>query len=406
LAVALAAVSAAAAGKHAHRGFRVLSTASQINAVPAPASPAEADKGNKQTPFEAMTAGTTFKMPNYHHADSLSAATDGYLDWFVVIYWGAWIMVVVLVELVTHLNGGIPVTHAHVDDIVSVMSAPSVLDGKRSPSPGADDDTPSPRSPPERLALKKSLSLLDEDDDPQGVRVDLAPNMWTLSVVSARGMARKRSNRDNILSPKLVFVGAIAMGLLQIFTLFLVVYDVDPSASPYTTTPSAAWKTSPFTVNAMKFVMVFFLGMSVVAEAGDAYDNYIIGMGVNIEELLIHKFFVLFIPLFHYIITLVVILAGVSVILSCQAVPEILYNSMAILFITQVDELFWGFFERTFDIEADWSVYRNESHIPEVELLKKCIIMFPMLWGFCLLGRAWYRDQMPALIVRVLAKPG
>merc|ERR1740130_929897 len=153
----------------------------------------------------------------------------------------------------------------------------------------------------------------------------------------------------------------------------------------------------------MKVVMVFFLGMYVVSEAADAYDNYVLGVALKPEALHIHRFFVLFIPFFHYFITLSVILAGGSVVLSCQDVPNILYNSMAILFITRVDELFWGFFERTFDIEADWKAEINESGVAEVKLIKKFIIMFPMLWGFCLLGRAWYRDQMPALVVRVLA---
>jgi len=202
---------------------------------------------------------------------------------------------------------------------------------------------------------------------------------------------------------KLVFTAAVLMGLIQLLTLFLVVYDIDPAANPYTVKPGAPWKTSPLTVNCMKVVMTFFLGMYVVSEAADAYDNFILGMAIKGKELLIHWSCVLFIPIYHYLITLTVILAGVSVVLSCQDVPNILYNSMAILFITRVDELFWGFFERAFDIEADWKAEINVSDVAEVKLIKKFIIMFPMLWGFCLLGRAWYRDQMPAFVVRVLA---
>lgn len=231
--------------------------------------------------------------------------------------------------------------------------------------------------------------------------ITLPPNMWTLNVVCALGQATDR--KGNILNPMFVFTAGIAMGLLQLFVLFLVVYDIDPSATPYTEKPAAPWKTSPLTVNCMKFVMVFFLGMSVVAEAGDAYDNFIVGVGVDKRDLLTRRFNVLFIPAFHYFITMSVILAGVSVILSCQAVPDILYNSMAIVFITQVDELFWNFISQTFEVEAEWQVMICESQMSEAQLLKKCIVMFPMLWGFCLLGRAWYRDQMPALIVRVIA---
>jgi len=390
LAVWLALLRDATAGQQVHTeraGFgRALRTqaAPTLSAHSLAAEPAAESPTKGRDPKAAHNATFPhFKMPSYNHADSLGALTDGYLDWFVVIYWGIVLLFLLLVDLMTHLNDGVnPITHHASDRAVT------------------KEDGGSPIQPE---TLPKSQSLLSETSvflaDGPGKTKDLMPNMWALNLVASHGKALDRNGRT--LSPRVVFVAAIGMGLLQILTLFLVVYDLDPGASPYTHVPGAPWKTSPLTVNTMKVVMVFFLGMYVVSEAADSYDNYLLGLGLKAESLLVHRFFVLIIPVLHYFITLCVILAGVSVVLSCQDVPDILYSAMAILFITRVDELFWGFFERTFDIHAEWKIQLHESDIAEVQLFKKCIIMFPMLWGFCLLGRAWYRAQMPALVVRV-----
>lgn len=378
----------AATSKHIDYSFRILDTQwthpGKAEAKEKTDAKAQSAKASVWTP----PAAAKFKMPHYRHADSLSAATDGFLDWFVVCYWGTIIAFVVGVEVFMARNPDI-----------YFLSTPRKHESK--------EGTQETQQSGGNGRMHKSMSLLAGDSVDtadmlgEAKEKELAPNIFSLSLVSSRGLAK--SKNGNILSPKLVFVAAVLMGLIQLFTLFLVVYDIDPAANPYTETPGAPWKTSPFTVNCMKVLMVFFLGMYVVSEAADAYDNFILGVALKGKELLVHWAFVVFIPLYHYLITLTVILAGVSVILSCQDVCNILYNSMAILFITRVDELFWGFFERTFDIEADWKAEINESDVTEVQVIKKCIIMFPMLWGFCLLGRAWYRDQMPALGVRVLA---
>jgi len=401
LVVALAVLRVATAGQQAHHGFnqalRIQAATSKDSESPTKVEdpPAKSKKQAKKSTDNQVSDWTNaipnqkavFKMPDYHHADSLSAATDGFLDWFVVCYWGTILLVIVAVEFSMPFWTG---------------TTPRKQSSKEGDQEG-DEEGEQERG----RGMHKTVSILAGDHPSAGDMLGsprdkmLAPNIFSLSLVAARGEAK--DGKGNILSPVLVFVASVAMGLLQLLTLFLVVYDIDPAASPYTAKPGAPWKTSPLTVNCMKVVMTFFLGMYVVSEAADAYDNFILGVAIRKGKLLIHWSFVVFIPIYHYFITLTVILAGVSVVLSCQDVPNILYNSMAILFITRVDELFWGFFERTFDIEAEWKAQINDSDVAEVQLVKKCIIMFPMLWGFCLLGRAWYRDQMPALVVRVLA---
>lgn len=391
-AAVLAVIRLAAAAQQGHevsqqlgRGLRI--AASSSLAAHSGAPPAKDSKTDVQ-----------FKMPTYHHADSVSIATNGFLDWFVLIYWGSIVLFLVIAELATHLNGGVPLTHTQQTEISEETSLPRTWNAAQTQSQPPFGGVASAPSRP--LLLKRNTSSLLYDaygrrpTDSSGRSKDLAPNVWALNLVASRGAALDR--KGNVLSPKLVFLAGILMGFVQLLTLFLVVYDIDPAASAYTMKPSDPWKESPLTVNCMKVIMTFFLGMYVVSEAADAYDNLIIGLGVKDEELLVHRFFVLFTPCFHYLITLSVIFCGVSVVLSCQDVPNILYNSMAILFITQVDELFWGFFQRTFSIDADWSVSIRESEVSEIQLLKKCLIMFPMFWGFGLLGRSWYRGQMPA----------
>lgn len=409
LALVAIALRGVAGGKPTHGGLRQLNQAALlIQAAPkqgiitAPA-PEAAPKAQDQEKAP-KNAAAAFKIKPFVHADALSRATNGYLDWFLVGYWGCWLVVVLLFVAARHWNQytGILMTPRH-------PSAGSASDGTDSGNPAHDGsgsastqeaDGTKPETPKIQRSLTAQSLLLGNEDSPMK-EITLGSNFWTLNVVSALGQAKDR--QGNLLSPITVLTAAIFMGLLQIFTLCLVVYDIDPSAIPYTVTPSSPWKTCPFTVNCMKFVMVFFLGMSVVAEAGDSYDNLVIALGVDSAKLRLHKRYVVSMPIFHYLITMAVILAGVSVILSCQAVPDILYNSMAILFITQVDELFWNFWERIFEIDANWTVAINESAFPEAQILKKCIIFFPMVLAYGFLGRAWYRDQMPALLVSILA---
>jgi hypothetical protein len=342
---------------------------------------------------EDLPTGLDFKMPKVSYADRVAAWTDGFLDLFVLCYWGTILVFIAISELVGHFRGRAAQLRPSATSLSASMSVDRIRALRKSQLQENIPATPA-------AGRTKGGKVDDDEDDPDD-KLDLSPNFWTFNVVAARGLAYDK--KGDSLSPAIVCLGAILMGLLQLFTLFLIVYDIDPAAAPYTQKPAAAWKESPLTVNCMKVCMTFFLGMSVVAEAGDAYDEFIIGMSV--KDLEVSRVRVVAIPLFHYTITLAVVVAGVSVVLSCQAVPDILFNSMAVLFITQVDELFWGFFERTFDVDAQWYVKReNLGKVAESELMKRCIIMFPMMWGFSLLGRAWYRNQMPMMAMRMMAK--
>jgi hypothetical protein len=353
--------------------------------------------------------------PDFHAVDSLAEATGGWLDWFLVIYWLSVIAVLALFELVTYVRGtswiNMSPDQVSKNAIQRGKSTATVGQGRsyRSMSlSGSPSEGGSQQKSDSKLGEKQvSLDLPGFGSEDAGVAPgnELHENFWALNLIASIGNAR--DVQGGTISPWLIFWGAIFMGMIQSVTLLTVMYDIDPAAKPYTEIPTAPWKESALTVNLMKFIMVFYLGLSVVAEAGDAHDNATSAWHVDEELLLIPRSFVLFIPVFHYLVTLNVIMAGTSVILSCQAVPEILACAMAILFITQVDELLWYFFQKTFDVYVDdeWRVpMPDESETKESldknekkwKLAKKVVILFPMAWGFCLLGRAWYRKQMPA----------
>merc|ERR1711977_605143 len=122
-------------------------------------------------------------------------------------------------------------------------------------------------------------------------------------------------------------------GFLQVFTVFLIVHDLDPTAAPVTTHPSSPWVKRPWTVNCMKWIMVTFLTVGLTNEAFQAAQIFKASLKVSAARLTVPRLLPLFMPAFQYCVLLGVVWGGVSVILSCQATPDILFNSLAITFI-------------------------------------------------------------------------
>jgi hypothetical protein len=189
------------------------------------------------------------------------------------------------------------------------------------------------------------------------------------------------------------------MGLMQLSALAFILEGIDPHASPWTTTPSAHWVESGTSVNCMKFIMVSFLGLSVTTEASGCYRNCVSAAQHKPEE---EKDsspinFAILVPCFHYLITLGTVLGGVAVVLSCQQTPSILYNSLAILFITQVDEVVYKYCNEMFGLKVDWVIPVPITDVSEWKpmLMRQVVVAVPMLWAYALLGRAWYTNTMP-----------
>lgn len=237
-------------------------------------------------------------------------------------------------------------------------------------------------------------------DNDLGPADTLAKNIWSLNLVAALGQAKYPSGRT--IHPKLVLLVSLFMATLQVFALFLVVDSVDPSAHPITTVPTTPWKTAQhaWTVNSMKWVMVTFLGMSVVSEAGDAQKVFINALMVERHRLRTSRWHPMMTAGLHYVINIGVVIVGVSVILACQDVPSILYNSLAITFINRFDDTTHEFMEKVFGIDCDFEVrYAVWDEPVWLEVFESFVVLLPCLWAFFLIGRAWCNDEMPSVLL-------
>lgn len=235
----------------------------------------------------------------------------------------------------------------------------------------------------------------------------LAESMWTLCLVASLGQAKwKRAvfrKRDWPIPAPIIASGSVIMGCSQFWALALIVHDLNPAAKPITEVPSTDWKTEPWTVNSMKWLMCLYICVSAVGEAVEAKKFLAACFVVNHHRLKCSRIVPVCCAIFQYVVVLFVIWAGISATLSLHSVPEILYSSMAILFILNIDEIVYKFCAELFDIDADFQVVRP-SHSCElehgsfplsVEIVFKFFVVLPLLWGIFVLARAWRTNIMP-----------
>merc|ERR1719463_910011 len=102
--------------------------------------------------------------------------------------------------------------------------------------------------------------------------------------------------------------------------------------------------------------MITLLTMGLTSEAAQCESVFKAAYLVPAKHLTISRCLPMMMPVVQYLIIAGVVWGGVSVILSCQAVPDILYNSLAITFIVGVDELFYEFFSKILDLESEFEV--------------------------------------------------
>mmetsp|Transcript_7907 Transcript_7907/g.23461 ORF Transcript_7907/g.23461 Transcript_7907/m.23461 type:complete len:433 (-) Transcript_7907:226-1524(-) len=188
--------------------------------------------------------------------------------------------------------------------------------------------------------------------------VELPGNMWTLNLVSAISQAKIGKH---FVNGYLTCFLTLGMASLQIFALFLVVHDINPDATPVTTVPKDSWIEGGWSVNTMKWLMVTFMCLLMVTEAGEFRDNVTCILETNSHRLNVSRLFLASICSFQYIIMLFVIWGGVAAVLSFQSVPDILYSSMSITYISKVDEAFYIMLMQLLDVEADFVVVHGRK---------------------------------------------
>lgn len=269
--------------------------------------------------------------------------------------------------------------------------------------------------------------------DPNAVFTEreLTRNLWVFYLIVACGQAKVPYMQR--IPVHCVGALAITMGCLQMFTVYLIVHDINPVAAPVTTMEAVSkvspWKESAWSVNSMKWIQVIFITTALVKEIGQGMHLFSAGLTIAGSRLKVPRFSVLFMAVMQYTVTMAVLYGGVSIILSFQAVPDIIYSSMAITFIANVDDTLYEFCEQVFDIDADFVVDHSQTEMdsagtefeggmssrssnwarhcagPE-ELpawygpFRKAVVLFPCLFAFWLIGRAWHTDTNPVVDVR------
>jgi len=254
----------------------------------------------------------------------------------------------------------------------------------------------------------------EDDDDDEGE--ELPHNTWALILIASIGQAKFSNGRP--IPAWLVCIVAVFMGAIQLAALFLMCHDLDPTSEPLTVQPSTPYG-SVWTVNSMKVIMTIFMVVALVSEAGQCQKVFCQGLAVHESRLTAPRWVPLLSSFAQYIIAMAVVWAGVSVILSFQAVPDIIYSSMSIMCISNVDEMFFECMDAVLGIEADFVVKPNtcekikcrKGSVEEIAMkaegdfhydlpgsvnfVMKFLLAFPVLFGVFLFLRAWYTGFMP-----------
>jgi len=246
----------------------------------------------------------------------------------------------------------------------------------------------------------------EDEGDPLSVEVD--ENMWALVLVVALGNAKTRNGY--VIPFGLVVFMALFMGCLQMAALAFIMRDVDPLADTMTRTPSSPHG-SVMSVNAMKVVMAVIMLTAITGEAGQCQKIW--QMTLCAKELRVPNWIPQSVAIFQYAIAILTVFASVSVILSFQSVPDIVYSSMSILCITGVDEIFYSAFQTAFKFNADFELQEDqmvEKGRREFSLryhfVAEFFAVFPIIVGMFLFSRAWYTGIMPTDRFRAVFQSG
>jgi len=211
-------------------------------------------------------------------------------------------------------------------------------------------------------------------------------------------------------------LGNLWMGGMQVFVVFLLVHDINPHATPITHEPSSPWKESTWSVNLMKWIQVVFMAIALASEISAAMKLFANSVLVDPERLRVHRAWPMINAVGQYAVALWVLFGGVSVVLSFHAAPDILYSSMAIIFVSNIDDFMYQYMECVFELEIDFEVFDDDNppcrpttepnFWPEwLPLIYRVVSVFPLLFAVFLIGQAWYTNEMPNRWIRDAVYP-
>lgn len=266
------------------------------------------------------------------------------------------------------------------------------------------------RESPEQPAEEKTPKIADGEEKEDTFELDA--NIWALNFVSAIGQAEYENGER--VTP--FFTGAISLFMcsIQYVALGLMIGAIFPGAKPWTTEPASPWLKGEngATVNTMKFLMTIFLAVGQVGEVSQSRRVLSIATSIVGKYEYVCPYYA-WIPIVgafcQYVVAIIVIWGGIATVLSFQTVPDIVYSSMSVVFITSADEMFADALLKVLDIKADFEIPIQPVELPKGGssedpykhqptwkfLLLKFLQVFPAMLAGQFLLRAWYTGVMP-----------
>lgn len=240
---------------------------------------------------------------------------------------------------------------------------------------------------------------------------ELARNLWALNLITSIGQARVQKKFGFLtvscnLSTTVVALVSITMAVCQFTALYALVHDLNPYARPVTTRPRQAWVESTWTVNTMKWFMMTYLSFNAIEEAGQSIDLMKAAYEIDARRLREPRWIIMLMGLTQYVVLCSTLLAGESAVLSFNAVPDVIYSSVAITFINSVDDVVYSVLHTVMGVEADFIVDSTEdisedvkAHIHQIpgwlDGFFQYLVMLPMPWGLYIALHAFMTNIMP-----------
>lgn len=182
------------------------------------------------------------------------------------------------------------------------------------------------------------------------------PNLWALNLLAAIGQAKFPNGRP--VPAWVVALLSLGLGMLQLTAIALMLGAINPTADPVTKVPSSPWlqHANPWSVNCMKWLMVTVLTIGQIGETAQCRNTAMLTLRVHHSRFNVSRAVPLVAAMMQYLVSVLVIWAAVSIVLSFQSVLDIVYSSMSVFFITSADEMFFEALRSVFDIHSNFDV--------------------------------------------------
>jgi hypothetical protein len=225
--------------------------------------------------------------------------------------------------------------------------------------------------------------------------LELPQTMWSMIVLSAIGQVQTENGQP--VSAYVIFATAVLTSMVQLAILLLLLTDIDPNAKPVVVHPVNEWG-GAWTVNTMKWLMAIVLCVALSSELHEIKTNLKGSWFLNPSRIQTNKMLLPASAAIQYIVTLCVVWAAMSVILSFQTCPDIIYSSLAITFVSTIDDMYYTFTCTAFDLEVDFLIKfkSKDRQLPRwLHFTLKLAGLFPLLLGIYLVARAFHTGHMP-----------